>query len=67
MHVDVIPNDQNPGPKLIKTCDEKAKQARKRVVHQSTSNAMRDIGEQSLMKGNQLASMPIKELVRTIK
>ena len=32
-HRDVIQNfDQNPGPKSIKMCDEKAKQVRKRAV-----------------------------------
>ena len=65
-HRDVIQNDQNPGPKLIKMCDEKAKQVRKRAVHQSTSNNMRYFGEKALMKGDQLASMPIKELIRAI-
>ena len=65
-HRDVIQNDQNPGPKLIKMCDEKAKQVRKRAVHQSTSNNIRYFGEQALMKGDQLASMPTKELIRAI-
>ena len=45
-HRDVIQNvDQNPGPKLIKMCDEKAKQVRKRAVYQVTSNNMRHFGE----------------------
>ena len=59
-------NEQNPGPKLIKMCDEEAKQARKRALCQSTSNNIRHFNKHALMKGNQLASMPIKELIRTI-
>ena len=58
--------DQNPGPKLIKMCDEKVKQVRKRAAYQANSNNMRHRGKQVLMKGDQIASMPTKELIREI-
>ena len=54
------------GPKLIQMCDKKAKQVRKRAAHQETSNNMRHYGEKMLMRGGQIASMPMKELIREI-
>ena len=45
-HKEVTPNfNQNPGPKLIKMCDKKAKQVRRRAAYQVTSISMRHYGE----------------------
>ena len=58
--------NQNPGPKLIKMCNKQAKQIRSCAAHQLTSNNMRYYGDQVIMKGGQIASMPTKELIREI-
>ena len=47
-------------------CDEKVKQVRRRSSYQATSNNMRHYGDQMLMKGGQISSMTIIELIREI-
>ena len=57
---------QNPGPKLIKMCDEKAKEVIISTSNTETSNNMRHRGEQVIMKGGQISSFPVKELIREV-
>ena len=55
---------KNAGPMLIKICDEEAKNFRMKVTDKETSSNMRHYRDQASMKESQIASLPIKELIR---
>ena len=55
---------QNPSLELILMCDEKAKEIRINAVNKETNNDMRYYGEKVFMKAGQIASFPVKELMR---
>ena len=51
---------QNPGPMIIKICDEEAKKVLTKVTDEGNSNNIRHYGVQVIMKEGQIASSPFK-------
>ena len=56
--------EKNSGLILIKICDEEEKKARMKETYEETINSMKHCGDQVIMKEGQIASFPVKELVR---
>ena len=50
----------------MQMCDTKAKEIRINAVNKVINNNMRHYGEQVIMKGGQIASLPVKELIREV-
>ena len=55
---------ENTGPKVIKMCDENAKEIRNSTVNKATRNNMRHYGEKVFTKGGHIDSFPVKQLIR---
>ena len=55
---------QNPGSKLTQMCDTKSKEIRINAVNKVINNNMRHYGKQVIMKGGQIVSFLVKELMR---
>ena len=45
-------------------CNENVKEIRINAVNKETNNNMRHHGKQVIMKGGQMSSFPVKELIR---
>ena len=55
---------QNPVPMLIQICDKEAKKMQMKAKNKDTSNNMRHCRDQLIMKEDQIASLPVNELIR---
>ena len=51
---------KNPVPKLIKMCNEKAKEVRNSATNKATSHKMKHYGKQVITKGVQIGSLTFK-------
>ena len=47
-------------------CDEKAKEVRKSAASKATRRNTSHCGEQVIVKGGQIACLPVKELIREV-
>ena len=55
---------QNPGPHLIKICDERAKKFRMKAREKEARNNMRYYGDQVIMKEGKIMHASVKEIIR---